>query len=733
MAGDLVTETLAQVTYDDIMSVRNPIDIDASADGEELSVVAQRRGDLVTPRLMRHGDALRSMEFAGDLSVINADTCEVLATWDWPEKVWNARVSPSGDRVVATASVDGVVGLWSAALDGSDRVLLLERVHRPPFCPVLGWTAEGSVVVLVDESSEAPRPVAELLAEPPEVTVDHLVNDPTRGMNAGVGGDAPSRSLVEMDIVSGRSRAIAEGLPIWFGVVAPGGEWIACVTEPSRVEMSSFATTRSVEIRSLRDGTVAASREGIVTVSYNSADPVWDPSGREVALLAEGAVVLLHTDGTAREVRAEVPFRCDRGGAEVSLEPAWTPDGSRLIVGDTSGGLWSVDRTDGSCRSIDLPAHEASVQLLTGSMNLLLTQSPERFLVVTQSPKTLERELWSLSLAGDVPVQLPAEHTTLIGPHVSGRTTVGAGGAEADRFFYVATTAGRAPEILSIDAGGTIATVSALNSAFEELALPATHRLHFDHRGETWTAFAYLPADWSSEDGPIPFVVDAYPAGDLWGRTAETVGDAYRVIPPHLLTSRGWGVLVVGGTPAREADTRADLIAPVLGGVEAAVAAGMADDRVAIVGHSAGGYLVNCAVTATSRFRAAVACNGLANLSSHFGQLYVGAGIPLMHGTANSENIAGGLPWTAPERYVEKSPLFHLDDVDTPLLLVHGTGDMFGMVQGADEMYVGLRRLGKYVEILRYHGEGHGPPHYTEPNRSHMYARVVEFLDEHLR
>ena len=730
MAGD-ATLTRREVTYDDVMSLRSAIDIDVSADGGVMSVVAQRRGEMVEPRLLRDGDALRGIEFTGTLFMVETATGALRGTWEWPEKVWNARVSPAGDRVVATATVDGVAGLWSAALDGSNPVRLVQEVERPSVPPVLGWTADGGAVVLVNEpSATTTQTASEVLVAPEGVTVDHLKSDPSRGLNAGVGGEAPRRSLLEVDVVTGRTRVIAAGLSLWSGAVSPDRQWVACIGEPSRVEMSSFSTYRSIEVRSVASGEVVASLDRVVSDSYNIALPVWHPSGRELAQLAEGGALLLGIDGSTREIRGSVPFRTDRGGAEVSLEPAWTPDGSHLVIGDAEGGLWAVDPADDSCRSIELPAHDGGVQLLTGPEGVLLTQPSERFLVVAQSPTSLERELWALSLDGDPPVQLPAPNTALRGPHVSGTTSVAAAGPEGGCHFYVADTAGRPSEVHCVGADGSVKQITDFNADFAGLALPTTRRLWFDHDGTKWTAFAFLPAGWSPGDGPIPFVIDSYPAGDLWGRTAESVGDAYRVVPPQLVTAQGWGLLVVGATPIRDANTRAGLIAPVLAALDALVASGMGDGRVALIGQSAGGYLVNCAVTATARFRAAVAFNGLANLSTHFGQLYVGAGVPLMHGTANAENMAGGLPWTVPDRYVEKSPLFHLHEVETPLLLVQGTGDMYAMVQGADEMYVGLRRLGKYVEILRYHGEGHGPTYYTEPNRRHLYSRVIEFLAE---
>ena len=101
-----------------------------------------------------------------------------------------------------------------------------------------------------------------------------------------------------------------------------------------------------------------------------------------------------------------------------------------------------------------------------------------------------------------------------------------------------------------------------------------------------------------------------------------------------------------------------------------------------------------------------------------------------MHGTANAEQYTGGTPWEKPETYVQMSPVFHLDKVTTPLMLVGGTWDWAAFMQQGDEMYVGLRRLGKDVVLLRYREEYHGASFFTPPNRDDVIERVFAFIEE---
>ena len=71
--------------------------------------------------------------------------------------------------------------------------------------------------------------------------------------------------------------------------------------------------------------------------------------------------------------------------------------------------------------------------------------------------------------------------------------------------------------------------------------------------------------------------------------------------------------------------------------------------------------------------------------------------------------------WQVRERYIENSPIFYLDQVNTPLLIVQGTSDRITTPNNSEEIFVGLRRLNREAEYARYEGEDHGFWFY--PNR----------------
>src|SRR5439155_4768593 len=137
---------------------------------------------------------------------------------------------------------------------------------------------------------------------------------------------------------------------------------------------------------------------------------------------------------------------------------------------------------------------------------------------------------------------------------------------------------------------------------------------------------------------------------------------------------------------------------------------GVADpDRLGLFGHSYGGYSTLSLLVQTTRFKAAIAADGYGDLIATYGQMNSDGsafGVPLAE---TGQLLMGGTPWQFRERYVENSPVFHLDRVETPLLIVHGANDTVVLPFLADEIFVGLRRLGKEVVYAKYQGEGHSP------------------------
>lgn len=210
----------------------------------------------------------------------------------------------------------------------------------------------------------------------------------------------------------------------------------------------------------------------------------------------------------------------------------------------------------------------------------------------------------------------------------------------------------------------------------------------------------------------------------------------HRYQPPSLsaigsiYTSNGYAVLMPDIT-YRLNDPGMSAKECILPALDAAVAMGVVDnDKVALHGHSWGGYQTAFMVTQTDRFKCAIAGAALTDLVSMYSGVYWNVGMSNQPIFESSQGRFTGGYWEQQEAYIRNSPVYHATKVKTPLLLLHNDKDgAVDFTQGV-EYYNTLRRLQKPVVMLQYKGENHG---LAKPeNRKDYAVRMREFFDHHL-
>jgi dipeptidyl aminopeptidase/acylaminoacyl peptidase len=237
-----------------------------------------------------------------------------------------------------------------------------------------------------------------------------------------------------------------------------------------------------------------------------------------------------------------------------------------------------------------------------------------------------------------------------------------------------------------------------------------------------------LPSNYES-GRRYPMVVYPYPTArrsELLNRFGLT---GLGVENMQLLATRGFAVLAPDAPIETQHQLR-DLADVIMPGVDQAIEIGIADSsRIGIVGHSWGGYAVLALLVQTSRFRAAVMRGGEGDMVGSTGRL---SSTGVAGGLLIAENWLGGLPWAERDRYIENSPMFFLDRVRTPLLIVHGEDDQAVPIILANEVYAGLQRLGRDVEFARYAGEEHFEASWSYANQCDYLRRMVGWFGDHL-
>jgi dipeptidyl aminopeptidase/acylaminoacyl peptidase len=170
----------------------------------------------------------------------------------------------------------------------------------------------------------------------------------------------------------------------------------------------------------------------------------------------------------------------------------------------------------------------------------------------------------------------------------------------------------------------------------------------------------------------------------------------------------------------------------VLPAIQAVVDRGYVDEKnIGIQGHSWGGYQIAYLVTQTNRFKAAAPGAVVANMTSAYSGIRWGSGLPRQFQYEHSQSRIGGNLWEYPMRYLENSPVFRADRVQTPLLMIHNDeDDAVPWYQGI-EFFLALRRLGKEAYMFSYNGERHNLR--KRVNQKDYARRLQEFFDHFLK
>lgn len=167
-------------------------------------------------------------------------------------------------------------------------------------------------------------------------------------------------------------------------------------------------------------------------------------------------------------------------------------------------------------------------------------------------------------------------------------------------------------------------------------------------------------------------------------------------------------------------------------GVQKLIDVGIADpDRIGLHGHSWSGYQTAFVVTQTDIFRTAIAGAPVSNMTSAYSGIRWGSGMARQFQYEMTQSRLGASMWDARDRYIENSPVFYADRINTPLLIIHGDDDGAVPWYQSIEMYLAMRRLGKEAVFLQYRGEDHHPAAY--PNKLDWAMRMKEWFDHYLK
>ena len=167
-------------------------------------------------------------------------------------------------------------------------------------------------------------------------------------------------------------------------------------------------------------------------------------------------------------------------------------------------------------------------------------------------------------------------------------------------------------------------------------------------------------------------------------------------------------------------------------GITMMIAKGYIDEKgIGAQGHSWGGYQVAYLATRTNLFSAIESGAPVVNMFSAYGGIRWGSGMARSFQYEHTQSRLGATPWSSPLRYLENSPLFTMDKVQTPILIMHNDADGHVPWYQGIEYFVAMKRLGKPCWLLNYTGEPHWPMHMA--NRIDFQKRMFQFFCHYLQ
>ena len=440
----------------------------------------------------------------------------------------------------------------------------------------------------------------------------------------------------------------------------------------------------------------------LTTGNYYEHSVDWSPRGDEILFVSNrgpdpdrffnyDVFAARVTDGTVRRLS---------NTKSAEYRPKWSPDASRIAFQGTTRDLTSSETTmeDTHVWVMDAAgANRREVGRMDNRQGAPEWSADGRSLNFTVQERGSNR-VYRQPVGGEGPA--------LVTP---GEGTVGGWSPLRDgRMVYAFTDrTGPAQLVISDPAKTGVTPLTTLNQ--ELLAGRTLGRVEsftfksFD--GMEIDAFLTLPVETGTRSRhPMIVMIHGGPHGQQ--------GPAFNS-KAQVFASQGWASLMVnyrGSTgygqklgDAIFGDQNGGEARDVLAGVDAALAkyAWIDRNRLGIEGGSYGGQLTNWIVTQTDRFRAAIPTASISNLVSFNYMAYYHDYLAVEFGSFPHQKGLMDVLW-------QRSPIRYVQNVKTPVMLVHGENDNDVPIAEAEQFYIALRDVGVESIMVRYPREGHG-------------------------
>jgi dipeptidyl aminopeptidase/acylaminoacyl peptidase len=267
---------------------------------------------------------------------------------------------------------------------------------------------------------------------------------------------------------------------------------------------------------------------------------------------------------------------------------------------------------------------------------------------------------------------------------------------------------------------------------YDGIRMPTRQFLKYKRAdGVDLTATLWLPYGYDKSQGPLPTLMEAYPAEFTSRANASQVSGSPNRYPvfgggSHVyMVQDGYAILdnaqipIIGENGKEANDTYVEqLVAGAKAAIDEGVKLGVVDrNRVAVMGHSYGAFMTANLLAHSNFFRAGIAESGAYNRSL------------TPYGFQNEERTY----WQDPKLYFDMSPFSYADKIKTPILLIHGEADDNTGTYPiqSERFYAALKGQGATVRLVFLPLEPHA--YGALETKQHVLWEIDRWLNTYVR
>ena len=584
--------------------------------------------------------------------------------------------SPDGKQIAFISNISGRNNLWLAPAEGGWPVQLTisdQRQASPAWSPDGKWIAYIS-----DHDGDEQWDI--FLVSPANGDVVNLTNTP----------------------------AISEESPAW----APDGRHLAYQVKPQtsstfEIDVMDILTRK---VRHLTTGTPA---------ELGNVGPIWSRDGKWIAYTQQHAAGKDSNIFVVEVATGKSTLLTAHRGEHNFSATDWSPDGKKLLITSNAGnGYDNVGLLDVFSNKIEW-----------------LTQDKWEVSAGNYSPDG-RQVTWTVNVDGNVQVVLHdvAAHRSQPLPLPAGVNSLGGAESAFTRdgsrllYFHNGPDSPRDAWVYTFAGKRSHQVTHSLVGGVRSSDLVKPFLVHYPSTDGKWTisAFVYVPYNMQRDgrNAAVVYVHGGPTAQTLNGfdRIVQYLANAgYLVIAPNYRGSTGYGKEFMD---ANRFDMGGGDLADVVAAAEWIKKSGYPDPKkLVLMGGSYGGYLTMMGVTkAPEEWAAGVAVVPFVNWFTE-----VKNEDPLLQ---QYDLATMGDPEKNKALWEERSPIFFVDRIKVPLLLLAGAHDPRCPKEESEQVAEAIKKRGGVVDLKVYENEGHGFARIE--NQIDAYKRVAEFLKKHV-